>query len=66
VQEISALAGPAPLRLAQSRPHLPDEPELWRLEGCGGPGFWQRYAMVFSDGGRTIKGAWEGSAAGSH
>ena len=29
------------------------------------PGFWQRYTGVFSDGGRTIKGAWEGSADGS-
>ena len=35
--------------------------KLWREA----PGFWQRYTGVFSDGGRTIKGAWEGSADGS-
>ena len=28
-------------------------------------GFWQRYIWVFSDDGRTIKGAWEGSGEGS-
>lgn len=35
--------------------------QLWREA----PGFWQRYTGVFSDDGRTIKGAWEGSADGS-
>jgi hypothetical protein len=35
--------------------------KLWREA----PGFWQRYTGVFSDDGRTIKGAWEGSADGS-
>ena len=35
--------------------------KLWREA----PGFWQRYTGVFSNGGRTIKGAWEGSADGS-
>lgn len=35
--------------------------QLWREA----PGFWQRYTGVFSDGGTTIKGAWEGSADGS-
>ena len=34
---------------------------LWRES----PGFWQRYTGVFSAGGKTIKGAWEGSADGS-
>jgi hypothetical protein len=34
---------------------------LWREA----PGFWQRYQGVFSDDGRTIKGAWEGSPNGS-
>jgi hypothetical protein len=29
------------------------------------PGCWQRYTGVFSDDGRTIKGAWEGSPDGS-
>jgi hypothetical protein len=53
------------LRLARSRPHLPDEPERWRLEARAGSGFWQRYDRASFDGGRTIKGAWEGSAAGS-
>jgi len=34
--------------------------------GCGGRrGFWQRYTGVFAGDGRTIKGAWEGSADGS-
>jgi hypothetical protein len=33
---------------------------------CGvRPGFWQRCIGVFSGDGRTIKGAWEGSAEGS-
>ncbi len=35
--------------------------KLWR-EACG---FWRRYTGVFSGDGRTIKGAWEGSAEGS-
>jgi hypothetical protein len=35
--------------------------KLWREA----PGFWQRYTGVFSDHGRTIKGAWEGSADGA-
>jgi len=35
--------------------------KLWREA----PGFWQRYTGVFSDDGRTINGAWEGSADGS-
>jgi hypothetical protein len=30
--------------------------KLWREAS----GFWQRYTGVFSDDGRTIKGAWEG------
>ena len=34
---------------------------LWRES----PGFWQRYTGVFSADGKTIKGAWEGSADGS-
>ena len=37
---------------------------VWQLRREA-PGFWQRYTGVFSDGGRTIKGAWEGSADGS-
>jgi hypothetical protein len=35
--------------------------KLWREA----PGFWQRCIGVFSGDGRTIKGAWEGSAEGS-
>ena len=35
--------------------------KLWREA----PGFWQRYTGVFPDDGRTINGAWEGSADGS-
>jgi hypothetical protein len=35
--------------------------KIWREA----PGFWQRYAGVFSADGRTIKGAWEKSADGS-
>jgi hypothetical protein len=35
--------------------------KLWREA----PGFWQRYTGMFSDDGRTIKGAWEGSADGA-
>ena len=34
--------------------------KLWR-EACG---FWRRCTGVFAGGGRTIKGAWEGSAEG--
>jgi hypothetical protein len=34
-------------------------------KAVAGPGCWQRSARVFSDGGRTIEGAREGSAAGS-
>ena len=33
--------------------------------GAGDGSFLQRYTGVFSDDGRTIKGAWEGSAEGS-
>ncbi len=36
--------------------------KLWREA----PGFWQRYSGVLADDGKTIKGAWEGSADGSH
>jgi len=32
--------------------------KLWREA----PGFWQRYTGMFSDDGRTIKGALEGAA----
>ena len=43
-----------------ARPHLPDEPERWRVEAAArGPGFWRRCIGVFPGGG-TIKGAWEG------
>jgi hypothetical protein len=35
--------------------------KLWREAS----GFWQRYTGVFTGDGRTIKGAWEGSAEGS-
>lgn len=34
---------------------------LWREK----PGFWQRYTGTISDDGRTIIGAWEGSADGA-
>ena len=48
-------------RLARESAHLPDELERWRLERWMRPGFWQRDVRVSSDGGRTGKGAWEGS-----
>jgi hypothetical protein len=35
--------------------------KLWR----NAPGFWQRYAGVFSADGTTITGAWEGSPDGN-
>lgn len=35
--------------------------KLWR----DAPGFWQRYAGVFSADGTTITGAWEGSSDGN-
>jgi len=36
---------------------------VWRLWRAA-PGFWQRYTGVISDDGKTITGAWEGSADG--
>ncbi|MFZ0042666.1 MAG: hypothetical protein WAK93_15245 [Solirubrobacteraceae bacterium] len=36
---------------------------VWKLRREA-PGFWQRYAGVFSDDGSTISGAWEGSSDG--